>query len=162
MLFDNEDVKKFIPHRDPFLFIDTVQEIKLEGWEFGKATVDAKNAIGGIVSAKYYVDPELDILRGHFPGKPVLPGVIQLEMMAQASSFVMAFFIEDPFSESTLDVALTSVSDSKFRKPVLPGMKLDITAKITRYRKPIILTDCAIHCDNQLMSEAKVVASVKY
>ena len=162
MLFNNDDVKKFIPHRDPFLFIDTVNEIKLENWEFGKGIVEAKDAIGGMVTASFYAKPELEIFKGHFPGKPVLPGVIQLEMMAQASSFVMAFFIEDPFGESTLDVALTSINDAKFRKPVLPGMQLDIRATITKYRKPMILTDCEIYCDNQLMSHAKVVASVRF
>ena len=162
MLFNTEDVKKFIPHRDPFLFIDTVESIDLDGWEFGKGTVDAKSAIGGTVNATFYAKPDMEIFKGHFPGKPVLPGVIQLEMMAQASSFVMAFFIDDPFSESTLDVALTSINDGKFRKPVLPGMKLDIKAKITRYRRPMIVTECEIYCDNQLMSHANVIASVKY
>ncbi len=162
MLFNSEEVKKFIPHRDPFLFIDSVESIQLSGWEFGKGTVDAKSAVGGIVSASFYANPELEIFKGHFPGKPVLPGVIQVEMMAQASSFVMAFFIDDPFSESTLDVALTSVNDAKFRKPVLPGMKLDIKATITRYRKPMVVTDCEVYCDNQLMSQATVIASVRY
>ena len=162
MLFNTEEVKKFIPHRAPFLFIDSVDSIELEGWEFGKGTVDAKNALGGVVTASFFADPALDIFRGHFPGKPVLPGVIQVEMMAQASSFVMAFFIEDPFSENTLDVALTSVNDAKFRKPVLPGMKLDIKARITRYRKPMIVTECEVYCDNQLMSHAIINASVKY
>ena len=162
MLFDLENVKKFIPHRHPFLFIDSVESIELDNWEFGKGTVDAKSAIGGVVNASYYADPELEIFKGHFPGKPVLPGVIQLEMMAQASSFVMAFFIDDPFSESTLDVALTTINDAKFRKPVLPGMKLDIKAKITRYRRPMIVTECEVFCDNQLMSHATVIASVKY
>jgi 3-hydroxyacyl-[acyl-carrier-protein] dehydratase len=162
MLFNTEEVKKFIPHRDPFLFIDSVQSIDMKGWEFGKGTLDAKDAIGGLVTAHFYADPKMDIFNGHFPGKPVLPGVIQLEMMAQASSFVMAFFIEDPFNESTLDVALTTINDAKFRKPVLPGMKLEIKSKITRYRRPMIVTECELLCDNQLMSHAKVVASVRY
>ena len=162
MLFDKEGVKQFIPHRDPFLFIDSVNSIDLDGWEFGKGIVDGKTAVGGTVNATFYASPEMDIFKGHFPGKPVLPGVIQVEMMAQASSFVMAFFIEDPLKQSTLDVALTSVNDAKFRKPVLPGMKLDIKATITRYRKPLILTDCEVYCDNQLMSQAKVIASVRF
>ena len=82
-------------------------------------------------------------------------------MMAQASSFVMAFFIDDPFSESTLDVALTSINDAKFRKPILPGMNR-YSRKNTRYRKPMIVTDCQVMCDNQLMSQANAIASVRY
>ena len=162
MLFEKEDVKKFIPHREPFLFIDKVRSIDLDGWSFGNGIVEGKAAIGGQVIAEYYVDPNLDLFRGHFPEKPIFPGVIQLEMMAQASSFVMAFFIEDPFGESTLDVALTTINDAKFRKPVLPGMNLEIKATITRYRKPMILTDCEVFCDGQLMSHSKVVASVRF
>ncbi len=162
MLFGLEEVKKFIPHRDPFLFINEVKSIELDDWKFGDAVVDPKRAVGGIVRASFHVSPEMDVFKGHFPGKPILPGVIQLEMMAQASSFVMAFFIEDPFSESTLDVALTTIDKAKFRRPVIPGMKLDIQAKITRYRKPMIVTDCEIYCDNHLMSHANVIASVRF
>ena len=162
MLFGLEEVKKFIPHRDPFLFINEVESIELDGWKFGDATVDPKKAMGGVVKASFFVNPEMDVFKGHFPGKPILLGVIKLEMMAQASSFVMAFFIDDPFNETTLDVALTTIDKAKFRKPVLPGMKLDILAKITRYRKPMIVTDCEIYCDNQLMSHANVVASVRF
>jgi len=162
VLLDLDSVKKFIPHRDPFLFIDSVEDIVLEKWKFGDGAIDPKNAMGGLVKAHFYADPELKVFEGHFPGKPVLPGVIQLEMMAQASSFVMAFFIDDPFSESTLDVALTRIDSAKFRRPVLPGMRLEINAKIIRYRRPMIVTECEVLCDNQLMSEATVFASVKY
>ena len=162
MLFDKNGVKQFIPPRDPFLFLDSVESIKLTGWEYGSGIVSGKEAIGGVVTASFYADPEMDVFKGHFPGKPILPGVIQVEMMAQASSFVMAFFIDDPLSKSTLDVALTSVTDAKFRKPILPGMKLEIKSTITRYRKPMILTDCEVYCDNQLMSQAQVVAPVRF
>ena len=162
MKLDKEKVMQFIPHRDPFLFIDSVESIIHKDWEFGKGVIDPKNAQGGVVTAHYHAKESLEIFNGHFPGKPVLPGVIQVEMMAQASSFVMAFFHPDPFGEDTLDVALTSVSGAKFRRPVLPGMKLKITSECVKYRKPIIVCDCKVYHDDNLMSEATILASIRY
>ena len=162
MKLNKEKVTQFIPHRDPFLFIDSVESIIHKDWEFGKGTIDPKDAKGGIVTAHYHAMESLEVFKGHFPGRPVLPGVLQVEMMAQASSFVMAFFHPDPFGESTVDVALTSVTGAKFRRPVLPGMHLKITSECMKYRKPIIVCDCKLYNDDSLMSEATILASIRY
>ena len=162
MLLDKEKVLKFLPHRDPFLFIDSVDSIVCNDWELGGPVVSKKEVIGCEVIANYFADPDLEIFKGHFPGKPIFPGVIQVEMMAQASSFVVCSLHPNPFVESSLDVALVSVNNAKFRKPVLPGMNLKIKSKCVRYRAPIMSRDCMIFHEDELVSECTILASVKY
>ena len=161
MLFSKEQVKQFIPHREPFLFIDSIESMELENWTYGNKVVESKDAVGGIITANFFTDESLDLFKGHFPGKPIFPGVIQVEAMAQASSFVMAFFVNDPFEIDTLDIALARVEDTRFRMPVLPNKNLKIQAKIIRYRSPIIVTECQIFDGDNVVSEAKLSASIK-
>lgn len=162
MLFNEADIKRFIPHRDPFLFINSIESISCNDWVFGKGVLDPKEAVGGKAIGHFYVDPGLGVFRGHFPEKPVFPGVLQVEMMAQVASFVMAFFHPDPFGESTLDVALACVNNAKFRLPVLPGDDLVINAVVKKYRRPMIVTECSIFKNDKLVSQADISASVIY
>jgi 3-hydroxyacyl-[acyl-carrier-protein] dehydratase len=88
MLFDQEAVKEFLPHRDPFLFVDQVNDIKLkEG--VGEENLTVKEVQGASVLATFFTREDHPIFAGHFPGNPILPGVVQVEMMAQASSFAL-------------------------------------------------------------------------
>lgn len=84
MLMDKNLVMKFLPHRDPFLFVDSVKEIvlppELEG-QSGPFT--QQQLIGGKSVCNYRVDDSVKVLEGHFPGNPILPGVVQVEMMAE-------------------------------------------------------------------------------
>ena len=161
MLFSKSDVLEFIPHRDPFLFIDSVESILLDGWSYGNPVSDSRDAVGGVITANFFADESLSVFKGHFPGKPIFPGVIQVEAMAQASSFVMAFFVANPRDINTLDVALARVENTRFRKPVLPNTQLTIKATIKRYRKPIIVTECQVLDSSGVVSEALISASVK-
>jgi 3-hydroxyacyl-[acyl-carrier-protein] dehydratase len=162
MLFDNKKVKDFLPHRDPFLFVDTVESVEIENWKMGDDPIDPKSSVGGMVTAHFFVSPSMEILKGHFPGKPILPGVVQVEMMAQASSFVLQALVPKTFKQADLELALTGVTTAKFRRPILPGMKLVIRTRLTKFRAPMIVSDCQIFHDGQLMSEATVLASVRY
>ena len=162
MLFNKEKVKNFLPHREPFLFIDSVESIVLADWKFGERVESPKDAIGGLVTASFFTDESLDLFKGHFPGRPIFPGVIQVEAMAQVSSFAMVFFLENSFELNTLDVALARVEETRFRKPVLPGQNLKITAEVVNYRKPIIVTKCKVFHGEDVVSEAKISASVKF
>lgn len=162
MLLDNKKVREFLPHREPFLFIDSVESIHVENWKLGQDPIDPKLCMGGSVKAHFYVRPEMDIFKGHFPGRPILPGVIQVEMMAQASSFVLLAVVAKTFKQSDLELALTGVTTAKFRRPVLPGMNLVLHTTMTKFRTPMIASDCQIFHEGQLMSEASVLASVKF
>ena len=88
MLMDKKQVVEFLPHRDPFLFIDSVSEVDTSGCESQTEFKEAKDLVGAKVTAQFEIKDELEILKGHFPGNPILPGVVQVEMMAQASAFL--------------------------------------------------------------------------
>lgn len=157
-----EQVLAFLPHRDPFLFIHKVESVKIEGRDIPLGeTVHPSKLLGAEVVAYYTPKSDLDIFKGHFPDFPVLPGVIQVEMMAQASGFTITTVNEDPFNRK-YEMALLGVSNAKFRRPVKPNMELKICAKCTRIRGNIMSYDCQIFSENELISEATVMASVKF
>lgn len=162
MLLNKEKVMKLLPHRDPFLFIDSVKSIKAGERELSESDVlEAKDLLEVEITANFFTDPKLPLFAGHFPGNPVLPGVIQVEMMAQASCFILIPKEVDPYGLN-IQVAFMGVSEAKFRRPVLPGMNLEIKAVCKKLRGSIMSFDCQIFCEGNLMSEASVLASVKH
>ena len=111
-----EQIFKMIPHRYPFLMIDRVVEIVP-----GKSAIGIKNVT---INEPYF--------QGHFPNKPIMPGVLIIEAMAQTA----AVFVIDGLKEGTAnrDVYFMSIDSARFRKPVTPGdmMKLKISKKQSR------------------------------
>lgn len=160
MFLEKEDVLRFLPHRDPFLFIDSVEKIELDHEVEKTPEISFKNAVGLKVTAHYHTRKDHPIFKGHFPNYPILPGVVQVEMMAQASSFGLFALHEDPFNVD-IDVALLCISEAKFRKPVLPDMNLVIKTECMKVRGPMITSKCQLFHNDQLMSEACVLASIK-
>ena len=161
MILNTEQVKKILPHRDPFLFIDSVESINIPDQEIvaGK-TYDVKELQNFEVVAHYKTKKEHNIFAGHFPDYPILPGVVQVEMMAQATSFIVLLLNADPFSMK-MDVALLGINEARFRKPIFPGMDLKIVTKTLKIRVPMITSECKIYHNDILMSEATVLASLK-
>ena len=107
MISLNQDqIKEYIPHREPFLFIDTLIEIE----KLIKAT-----------GVKTFTQND-NFFQGHFPEQPVVPGVILVEMMAQTAAALIAYSIK----EETFDkiVYLMNIDNTKFRKPVFPNEKI--------------------------------------
>ena len=111
---NQNQIKEYIPHREPFLFIDELIDIK-----------KLKNATG----VKTFTLND-NFFRGHFPEQPVVPGVILVEMMAQTAAALIAYSIK----EETFDkiVYLMNIDNTKFRKPVFPNEK--IFAKVNALR----------------------------
>ena len=103
---NQEEIKEYIPHREPFLFIDKLINIE----KLKKAT-----------GVKIFTKND-DFFRGHFPEQPVVPGVILVEMMAQTAAALIAYSIK----EETFDkiVYLMNIDNTKFRKPVFPNEKI--------------------------------------
>jgi 3-hydroxyacyl-[acyl-carrier-protein] dehydratase len=103
------DLVGLLPHRPPFRFIDTVDEI----------------VAGERITARYKVTGEEDFLAGHFPGRPIFPGVIQLEALAQAGAIAL---LADPRYAGKLPL-FGGVEDVRFRRQVVPGdeLVLDVT-----------------------------------
>lgn len=158
MIMNKEQVYSFLPHRPPFLFIDTVEELILPPDLEEKDTVESRDLVGAKVIANFSVTNDLEILKGHFPGNPILPGVIQIEMMAQASAFVTLGLKGLEKDKVNVDTLLLSVESSKFRKPVIPGMDLKVFATMYQCRGFMAYYNCEIQCDGTKVSEAKLLA----
>ena len=162
MLMDKKQVMNFLPHRDPFLFIDSVEAIIMpQELKDKKGPFTPQQLIGGKTICKFKVDNTVKVLEGHFPGNPILPGVVQIEMMAQGASFLAVNCLEKSFEDSKLEVALLGVDSARFRKPVNPPMDLEIHSTLTKVRGPIQMYDCEIYANGELMSQSTIMASLK-
>lgn len=162
MLMDKNQVMNFLPHRDPFLFIDTVKEVSLpESLKGQKGPFKPSDIVGGRSICTFRVDNSVKVLEGHFPGYPILPGVVQVEMMAQAASFLCIFCLEKPIEQAKLDVQLLGVDSARFRKPVIPTMDLEIHSILTKTRGPIQMYDCELYSNGELLSQTSIMASLK-
>tara|TARA_B100000965_G_scaffold404959_1_gene437299 strand:+ start:954 stop:1409 length:456 start_codon:yes stop_codon:yes gene_type:complete len=111
---NRKQIEELIPHRSPFLFLDELVNIK--------KLVSAK----GISN---FSDKE-DFFRGHFPGHPIVPGVILVEMMAQAGAALIAYSIREETSDKI--VYLMNIEKTKFRNPVFPNQKIYTNVKALR------------------------------
>lgn len=161
MLMEKKQVMDFLPHRDPFLFIDGVKEITLcENIKGLKGPFTPTQMIGSKSICTFKVDNSVKVLEGHFPGNPVLPGVVQVEMMAQAASFLATEC--KPYPDAKIDVALLGIDSARFRKPIVPPMDLEIHATLTKVRGPIQMYDCEIYSNGDLISQTSVMASLKF
>lgn len=161
MYMNKEQVMSYLPHRDPFLFIDTVKEVILPESCTGAGPFTAQQLVGGKTVCTYKVDEKVKVLEGHFPGNPILPGVVQVEMMAQAASFLAIHSLPKPLDQMKLDVALLTVDSARFRKPIVPPMDLEIRTTMTKVRGPMWMFDCEIHSNGELLSQTSVMASIR-
>jgi 3-hydroxyacyl-[acyl-carrier-protein] dehydratase len=108
MQLDSIQIQKILPHRYPFLFIDRVMDLE------PKKSIHARKLVSNS-------DP---ILQGHFPGNPILPGVVQVEAMAQAA--VILAYHSGVFDPEQHVCYFMGIQEAKFRSPALPGEVLDI------------------------------------
>ena len=117
MTFDIQEILDFLPHRYPFLLIDRVVE-----FEPAKRLVAIKNVT---INEPFF--------QGHFPGYPIMPGVLVVEAMAQAGAIIM--MAEIPDREKKL-VVFTGIERAKFRRPVTPGDQLRIEVDVLSFQTP--------------------------
>ena len=123
MKMNKEQIKTVIPHREPMLLIDEVLEM-VEG-ERIKTTL--------------YLDPELDFFRGHFPGEPVMPGVLTVESMAQTAD-VLLLSMPAYKGKVPLFIGIDKVS---FKKKINPGDTITIEASIEKENKEKAVVTCS-------------------
>jgi 3-hydroxyacyl-[acyl-carrier-protein] dehydratase len=162
MMFNKKQVMEFLPHRDPFLFIDGVKDVQLPESLIGKkGPFKANELIGGKSICTFRVDDTVKVLEGHFPGSPILPGVVQVEMMAQAASFLCVHMLTKPLEETKLEVALITVESAKFKKPIIPPMDLEIHSTLMKSRGIFQNYNCEIFSAGELISQCSVLATIK-
>lgn len=160
MLLEKEKVMEYLPHRDPFMFLDNVQEVILPSGKSADAITNPRDLVGVKVIANFTVREDLDILKGHFPGNPILPGVVLIEIMAQASAFISLPLSNFDFSGLNVETLLVTVTKAKFRKPVLPGMKLEIHTTMAQCRGQVATYQSEILIDGKKASEAEFMAKI--
>ena len=138
-----DEIKKLIPHRYPFLLIDKVTDIVKN-----ESATGVKNVT---VNEPYFP--------GHFPSSSVVPGVLQVESMAQTAAVLVAKSLN--FSESNALVLLTTIDNAKFRKPVIPGDVMSLVISVKRKRNKLWKFYGQVIVDSQRVSECEFSAMMR-
>jgi 3-hydroxyacyl-[acyl-carrier-protein] dehydratase len=131
-----------LPHRYPFLLVDRVVEV----------------VKGERIHAYKNVTFNEEYFQGHFPGQPVMPGVLQLEAMAQAGALLA--YEGAPFDPQQKVIYLMSFDKVKFRRPVVPGDRLDLHVRVERQKGNIWRLAGEAKVDGQTASEAEMLSMI--
>ncbi len=141
MIMDVVEIQKILPHRYPFLFVDAVVEM-----ERLKSIVSVKNVT---MNEAYF--------QGHFPGAPVMPGVLIIECMAQTGGLLL--LQEVPDREKKL-LYFVAVDGARFRRPVVPGDQLRIEMEVLNWRGDFCKLEGRATVDGQLAAEATLMCKM--
>lgn len=139
-ILDIQEIEKLLPHRYPFLLVDRILELE------DMRVVGIKNVT---INEPHFT--------GHFPGYPVMPGVLIIEAMAQVAGVLVLSKIPD--REKKL-VFLATVEEAKFRKPVVPGDQLRLEVTILRLKPSVAKMHCEATVDGTRVAEADLVCTL--
>ncbi len=140
-MIDINEILTLLPHKYPFLLVDRVLE-----FEPAKRIIAIKNVT---VNEPFF--------QGHFPSRPIMPGVIILEAMAQAGG-ILAF---KSFPGMKGSVFFTGIDGARFRKPVTPGDQLRFDVAVVKHRREIWVFEAKAYVEDDVVAEARIMAMLK-
>jgi 3-hydroxyacyl-[acyl-carrier-protein] dehydratase len=143
MHWDKEKIKSILPQREPFLFIDEV--IEVVGTE-------------KVVAVKY-IDPNESFFKGHFPGKPIFPGVLIVEAMAQAS--IILYYLCKPEIAKTHPTYYLGRTKAEFLAPVFPGDRLILEANKVKILDNAGVVDTVARVGDKIAAKAQLIFGIK-
>ena len=130
---NREELKEYLPHREPMLLVDEID-------------IDSE----GVCHSKYLVKDDEIFCRGHFPGNPIVPGVIQCEIMAQSC----ALLVKDEIKGKT--TLYTGIDNVRFKHTVKPGDLCEVTASLKNRRGSIFYCDAVLKVAGQLCCKGEL------
>lgn len=145
VLYDYAAILQILPHRYPFLFIDEI------------VSVDCAAEVP-VIEARKNVSFNEPFFQGHFPGEPVMPGVIQIETMAQAGAILAGLRYETECAGKR--PAFMGVDGCRFRRPVRPGDVLDVRVTLDKMRRGILFFSGEIRCGDAAVCNATFSATM--
>lgn len=141
---DINQIKQYLPHRYPMLLVDRVLT-----WESGKTITAIKN-----------VTANEEFFNGHFPNKPVMPGVLMVEAMAQTAAILSFLTMGQKPDENTI-VYFVGIDNVRFKRPVGPGDQLKMDVEILRVARGIWKYKAVATVDGQLALEAELMCTLR-
>lgn len=139
-ILDIQAIEKLLPHRYPFLLVDRILELE------DMRVVGIKNVT---MNEPYFT--------GHFPGNPVMPGVLIIEAMAQTAGVLVLNRMQDRDSKL---VFLATIEQARFRKPVVPGDQLRMEVNIQKLKPSVAKMHCEATVDGARVAEADLICTL--
>ncbi len=140
-VYDVREILKLLPHRYPFILVDRILEVKL-----GESIVGLKN-----------VSINEPFFQGHFPGEPIMPGVLILEGMAQVGAILAYLTDREKFGD--LLVYFAGLDGVRFRQKVVPGDQLIIKSSVLKRKGKLYKLEARAYVEDKLVAEANLMAT---
>tara|TARA_Y100001970_G_C14218207_1_gene850938 strand:+ start:379 stop:825 length:447 start_codon:yes stop_codon:yes gene_type:complete len=141
-IIEIEEIKEYLPHRYPFLFVDRVVEIEL----------------GKYIKAYKNITTNEPFFSGHFPDRKVMPGVLILEAMAQASG-ILGFKTMNKKPEEGSMYYFVGADALRFKKPAVPGDRIILESRVITNKKGIWKFDCTASVEEEIIGEAVILCA---